>query len=61
MVKLKGSRENTFEVWGIWELKGSIANSFQALNMKELKKGQEENRRLHESFLQERQEMAGTQ
>ena len=46
MLKLKGSREITFEVWGIWELKGSIANSFQALNMKELKKGQEENRRL---------------
>lgn len=37
MLKLKGSREITFKVWGIWELKGSIANSFQALNMKELK------------------------
>lgn len=61
MLKLKGSREITFKVWGIWELKGSIANSFQALNMKELKKGQEEDRRLHESFLQERQEMSGTQ
>ena len=61
MLKLKGSRGITFEVWGIWEFKGSIVNSFQALNMKELKKGQEEDRRLHESFLQERQEMAGTQ
>lgn len=63
-LRLKGSRGIMLKAspcGAHGELKGGIASSFQALNMRELRKGQEEDRWLSESFLQERQEMAGTQ
>lgn len=58
--RLKGARGITFKVWGTWGTKKQYSKFISSPKHESLK-GQEEDRRLSGSFLQERQEMAGTQ